>query len=305
MNCKELYNTIHSGINCNCLKSISLPKEICACSEKICAILQSISFKTIGAAATFTAFFLPTSYFLTAFSVMACLAVITLLKICSSWATDTKKIDDIKEEEKNLNLYNITYFNKDAPIEELHFTWADMDKLSKSPYGLRHVSSKAALVKEANEGVYNGCSLNITANMHHQALEEKIDFFINSSLIFDAFNKSEDNAVELKALIKPGETKIKDVANLVNVFCLSILKYSEGSKPCDFSSWGKGLGRYSKRSISSDNVIPLPCVTIANLGYTAEQLEEVISQKEQSEAIYARMVACYRTLLLHTIRKTL
>lgn len=214
-------------------------------------------------------------------------------------------------------------------IKELHFSFEDISFLAKKSLGLRHVSSRKDALNEAKNGFIDGCSLSLAP---HQArltkmqekswstitpaereefikcFEEGVDEFIDGSLLYDA------GRTEARALMLLGQTPHYVVANLVNYCFLSIVHYGHFLEPeeqenvcfyytCDHSSWGKGLGRFPKRSISDEAITRLPDVRLQDLGYSEEELNSVVETKEQGKQLYARMVACYRTALIHTIRE--
>ncbi len=74
-------------------------------------------------------------------------------------------------------------------------------------------------------------------------------------------------------------------------------------KPCDFSLWGEGLGRYPKFSVEGKRITLLPFVEEHHLGYSEKDKQKVITSKKMGDEIFDRISACYRTAIIRQIRK--
>lgn len=202
--------------------------------------------------------------------------------------------------------------------EELHFTVEDINNLGKCCLGLRHVSTSEEAQREAENGFNNGCSLNISPQISQltglggrewssitvqeqdeyvQCFEKGIDRFIKNCLTYDIIN---GNA----PLIQLKITKMKDVAQFVNTCRFSIVEYPNDylNAVRDFDLWGNGLGRYPKFSIAGKNITPLAPVKLEDIGYSEEELDDVIMDSNQNDALINRMIICYRDTLIRSIR---
>jgi hypothetical protein len=187
-----------------------------------------------------------------------------------------------------------------------HFTIEDVQKLSLSGtyhFGLRHVSDRVQLAEDAWEGVKNGCSVNLSFVDGYQYnwpgsdetkvefLEKGVDHFITGSIKYDL------GEISLR------QTTLRQVVHAVNKCCFSILRYDKSKKPVDLSSWGDGLGRYAKENIESHRVVMVPVVESHHLGISDAELDQVITTRSQGDQLYSRMVTCYRSAILKTIRE--
>ncbi len=208
------------------------------------------------------------------------------------------------------------YCFKAAPIkstEEWHFNWKDVEFLAQQHLGMRHVSSRPQALAEATNGFVQGCSLSISPqyaefdemkdlkfedipinkrNQFVKLFEKGIDHFIYMSLIFD-----------LNPKLTLGQSTVQEILSLINKCSFSLVTYNRDlSAPCDFSSWGEGLGRYPKISISNKDITLLAFVEEKDLGYSDLEKKQVLSSMKTSNEIWKHIISSYRKVLIQQIR---
>lgn len=216
-------------------------------------------------------------------------------------------------------------------LQELHFEERDIRFLCKEGqhFGLRHLMGEKRALKEEKEGIntsdpdvgrsresalnlnpMNGNdSFRLLFNMDHhpflelddaqiptlqKKMEEGVDQFLREAFTWVISRTSSG--------ILLGSTKSIDYVKTVENSCFSLIRLNN-SLACDFRNWGNGLGRRCFGEILPSQVIRLGFLKVEHLFYQPEDLERVITNEAEYEAITARMVALARTHLIRALRK--
>ena len=184
-------------------------------------------------------------------------------------------------------------------FEELHFSWEDIEALSKRCLGLRHVTEITTVLKEVHVGFPDGCSLSLSPQHAEleglqerkweqilpserekfiQCFEEGLDEFIQRSFWMDYSEDIPPNVYyDCKILA--------DVVTRVSKCCFCIIDYGFDREPgrqyyanfpTDLSLWGRGLGRYPKQRVQAAQISSLPFLKTSDLQYTPHEMGEIL-----------------------------
>ena len=201
--------------------------------------------------------------------------------------------------------------------EEVHFSEKDMDLLTKTHFGLRHVSTRGekpgmeVAIDECDNGVKLGCSLSLAPQLSSfkdlssgerlASFEKGVDAFISGCLDYDICNygiEKERNATQDSRYT---------IDQLVNNWHFNggflTVKYEWEQLPSDLNVWGKGLGRIAKRNIPANDLRNL---SVSTVKYSKEASKQLVAPYDKPTAlldsVQARMVASIRKSLIESIR---
>lgn len=197
--------------------------------------------------------------------------------------------------------------------DDSHFRVEDIKKIGARALGLRHVSSDAQAQREALLGMFNGCSLNISfrktaggysgenafQDLHEKSTEEIETLLPQFERGINTFIRDSIERYDLGDLPETGGTTFQDLLTTTEKTRFLVVTYSPFAQPTDISSWGEGHGRFSKMSVSSDNIALLKPLDAAHWEIPEGGREQYAFPIEK---ILDLFVACYRKNLLDHLR---
>ena len=195
------------------------------------------------------------------------------------------------------------------------FKIADIKSIGKQALGLRHVSSHEQATLEVVNGVFDGCSLNISfleerynpKDAKFAKLHEKSDKEITSLLPeyengIDQFIKDSITQFDLSAPTDRGAT-FNDILETAKKTRFLVLRHDFWyDHPVDYLSWGNGLGRFPKSFVDKERVSLLPPLDVEAWEIPAECKTQYIYTLETQKKIIDLLALHYRKNLLDHLR---
>lgn len=194
-----------------------------------------------------------------------------------------------------------------------HFRVEDIKKIGSRALGLRHVSSEAQAQREVLQGMSNGCSLNISfrqtagrysgenvfQDLHEKSPEEIATLLPQFEKGINTFIRNSIERYDLDGLPEIGGATFQDLLTTTEKTRFLVVTYSAFAQPTDMCEWGEGHGRFSKMSVSSENIALLKPLDAAHWEIPEGGREQYAFPMEK---ILELFVACYRKSLLDHLR---
>lgn len=201
--------------------------------------------------------------------------------------------------------------------ENCHFKVADIRALGNKNLGLRHISSHEKAQNEKDQGMHQGCSLNISFHVFeimspgakYEGLHNKTDEEIEKLL--PEYQQAIDQFIYRSIMdfdLKTDATKEDDMGRLgqflnsTKITAFTIIDYGFNRSPCDVTSWADGMGRFRKTNISGENITILRALDVDSWTISDASKKQYVQNHLFDETLKL-LVAHYRKSLLDYIRE--
>lgn len=193
--------------------------------------------------------------------------------------------------------------------EDCHFRVADIRAIGNRNLGLRHVSSHEIANREKEQGMFLGCSLNIsfhaagdpTRRPKYQGLHLKTDEEIERQL--PEYEKAIDEfiftSIKNFDLDADDKGRLQQVLNSAKKTAFTVIDYRPDAHSCDSRSWGHGMGRFPKMNVRGENITVLRPLDVDNWEISEAGRQQYNYLFEDSLNF---LVAHYRKRLLDHVR---